>query len=95
MDISKQFKVATVSQNTNSFGLRGFILVAKDGQAFEAAANYLNVPNKGDIITLPGTTDGTRTRFNFAKKSYEIPHPLSQAPSDVVKEIWEEKSAVK
>lgn len=88
----KEFKVVTVSKNTNSFGLRGFIAVAKDGDAFEAAANYLNVPKKGSTLQIAHVNDrdGNPTeKCDYGAGYYEIPRQLDKCPADVVKAIWE------
>lgn len=87
--ITKGFKVVTVSQNTNSFGLRGFIAVARDGQAFEAAANYLNVPKKGDLLFLPARIkDDGSIKVDFASGRWEIPQERKPAPQEVADQIW-------
>lgn len=79
---TKLFAVVTVSTTTNSFGLRGFIAVAKDGTAFEAAANSLNVPQKGQKLDLALTPGGS---VNYAARGWEIPRDLPKAPRKVVK----------
>ncbi len=75
-----QFKVASVSSNANSFGLIGMILISRNGEAWEVAANSLNVKKKGDIIELSAD--------NFAAKGFEIPRELADAPEAVVKKVW-------
>jgi len=42
----KEFKVVAVSENTNSFGLRGFIAVARDGDAFKLQPTVLTFHKK-------------------------------------------------
>ena len=73
---TKLFKVALVSTNTNSFGLYGMILVARDGESWEVAANSLNKRNRGDVIK------GIDTH------NFEIPRKLMKAPKAVIKKIW-------
>ena len=76
---TKLFKVASVSSNTNSFGLYGMILIAQNGEAWEVGANYLNVKKKGDIVHGD----------NWASYGFEIPRQLKpDAPKEVVKEVW-------
>ncbi|MDA3780336.1 MAG: hypothetical protein PF487_09005 [Bacteroidales bacterium] len=87
----KEFKVVTVSSNTNSFGLRGFICVARDGDAFQAATNSLDVPKKDMILRMPiiMDKDGKPTnRINYVLGGFEIPEKLDNCPADAVKEIW-------
>ena len=85
------FKVIAVSSNTNSFGLKQCVLVARNGLAYKACANSLNIPKKGDIVTIPyiagdeGLNDAT---LNFAAKSFEIPERIIDAPQDVIDEVW-------
>ncbi len=83
---SKLFKVASVSENTNSFGLWGMILMAEDGETWEVAANSLNKKTKGDLINVPLTDEG---RAYFATLGFEIPTPRGIAPPAVVKEVFD------
>lgn len=50
---SENFKVVAVSSNSNSFGLRQIVLVAKSGVAFKACASTLNLPEKDSTVTVP------------------------------------------
>ena len=79
--MTKQFKVVAVSTRTNSFGLYGMVLVAKDGEAWEVGANSINVKKKGDIITVP-------VRHSWAEFQFEIPNRLEDAPEPVIQEVW-------
>lgn len=76
-----QFKVAAVTENTNSFGLRGMVLISSDGTAYEVAANHLNVKNPGDVVSVPFP-------INWAKLGYELPRQLPKAPPEVIREVW-------
>jgi hypothetical protein len=86
----KDFKVVSVSSNTNSFGLYGVILVAKDGEAIEIAVGSLYKPNKGDILIkrIMSDEDGNILNYDFEGISFEIPRTLPIAPKEVVNEIW-------
>jgi len=75
--MSKKFKVVTVSENTNSFGLYGMVLMAKDGEAWQVGANSINVKKKGDVITLENS---------WAEHGFEIPEKLDNAPESVIQE---------
>ena len=81
----KVFKVATLSSNRNSFGLRGMILIARDGEAWEVATNDLNAKPKGTLFVV--ATDNENR--DWSKYGFEIPRRLKpDAPAGVVKEIW-------
>lgn len=73
-----RFRVASVSSNTNSFGLRGHVLIAEDGQAFEVARSTPWF--KGQIIVADPR--------NWAALGCEIPRELAKAPAAVVAEVW-------
>jgi hypothetical protein len=82
---TKAFNVASVSDNLNSFGLRGMILIAHDGEAWEVGASYLHVKKKGDVVQVPVVGEAGR---NFASLGFEIPRKLPDAPAGVVEEVW-------
>ena len=77
------YVVAARSQNTNSFGLRGYIFVDINGNACEAASGHFN-HYEGDRVSV---RDGDPERA-FANAGYEIPHARPKAPPNVVKEVW-------
>ncbi len=78
---TKTFAVAARSTNTNSFGLRGFIFVADDGDAWEAASGFKD-HRVGDRVTIP-VVNG---EADFV--GYECQRPFLKAPPDVVQAIW-------
>lgn len=83
-----QFKSAAVSSTANAFGLRGIILVAKSGRAFEVAGNHLSVTHirENPVISLPV---GRRGKIKGTPSfSFELPRPLPRAPRAVVREVW-------
>jgi hypothetical protein len=85
----KLYKVASVSENANSFGLHGHILVALDGEAWEvgrAIGDWLDSWKKGTIIEAD-----PKGKFGWASHSVEIQHQLPTAPPAVVAEVWEQK----
>ena len=84
-----RFKVASVSENTNSFGLYGMILISDCGQAWQAGANSTNVKKKGDVFRVR-TIDG---RPDFARLGFEIPERLDDPPPEVMNEIWGQEVA--
>lgn len=83
--MTKNFRVAAVSRNQNSFGLTGMILIAADGEAWQVGANHLNVRKKGS--TVPVVVVGVHGR-DFASLGFEIPERLPEAPEKVVAEVW-------
>ena len=70
-DFTVDFKVVAVSVNRNSFGLAQCVLVAKNGLAYKACANSLNIPKQGDTVSIPykaGPMGIEDARLNFAGK---------------------------
>lgn len=88
MNKQKQFKVVAVSSNTNSFGLYGMILMAKDGEAYEVAVNEIYKKNKNDIVCLP-MKNGKTNLLGDCQISFEIPRKLPNAPQKVIDEVWQ------
>ena len=83
--ITKQFRVVAVSNNRNSFGLSGLILIAQDGEAWEVGASQLCRKAAGDEVLIPVV--GSRGR-DFAALGYEIPCRLPKALPAVIAEVW-------
>jgi hypothetical protein len=82
----KEFKVVAVSGNRNSFGLRGVVLVARDGQSYEVGSNDLHLPKEGDVLAVP-TRPGTG--LDWGSLGFEIPMKLDPpAPPEVVRQVW-------
>ena len=84
---AKHFIVVTVSKNTNSFGLRGMILMARDGEAWQVGANHLHVKKAGDLVRVPASAGPVR-EASWVALGYEIPHRLKRAPQHVAAEVW-------
>jgi len=91
----KQFKVVSRSQNTNSFGLYGLILVARDGEAWEVGANHLNVKDKNEfvnqVVTVDVDTNGDKRVVATTFPQFEIPRKLEKCPADVLAEIFQDE----
>ena len=90
------FRVAAVSSNTNSFGLTSVILVAPDGEAFEAATYAMGdfAIRKGESVALPVSNPDARgiDRYSWvsvAGRTFEIPRQLDAAPADVLMELFQ------
>lgn len=89
--LNREFKVVIISQNTNSFGLYGCIIMDRNGQAWKVAANSLNLPAKNSIIHIREVFDeetGESLGLQFAEKGFEIPHRLPNATSDEAATIF-------
>lgn len=89
----KLFKVAALSSNHNSFGLRQSILVARDGYAVSALRSIAQEDQwtVGQIIGVPMLAeDGIEwpDHASLAFMSCEIVEQMSKAPSKLVNHIW-------
>lgn len=87
------FKVAGVSANTNSFGLRGHILVSKTGICVELGLNSLNSVPKGTVVKVPVCREDLRSEqsigYAVAHKLHgEIPYCRRRLPKHLMKGIW-------
>ena len=91
---AKDFKVVAVSLNTNSFGLHNVIMVAKDGEAWQCGASYLNVPKEGATLSLrfsekaPGVMD-KYPQFPFF---CEIPERKPDPPKELLTKFFAEEN---
>ncbi len=85
--MTKQFKVALLSTNTNSFGLQHCVLVAKDGDAIEAYPSKYgsNPPKKGDIINVRVDANGYSVP---SSTGWEMARHTADAEQGVVDIIW-------
>lgn len=77
------YKVAAVSENTNSFGLHQLIVVAPNGDAWALHAAY--PPSEGTVLNV-------RLSRGVPQFSgdYEVPEHKGKAPAGVVKKLWGE-----
>lgn len=78
------FKVAAVSSNMNSFGLRQFIMVANDGAACKALGNSVRVERykAGRSVSIVNLDSLTALGF-------ECPEWIpGVAPPEVVREVF-------
>lgn len=88
------FKVASVSDNTNDFGLRGHIIVTRLGACYEVGLNYLNSMERGTVFKVPVTRSDVRSHEALMgaitrKTHCEIPRLLKDSgPPEVMREIW-------
>lgn len=93
------FKVVSVSDTTNSFGLRGHILVSRLGMAYEVGLSYLNVIPKDTVLKVPVTRADLRNHDTLQgalvrKTQCEIPRLLAtKMPQAVLREVWGQPNA--
>lgn len=89
------FKVAILSTNTNSFGLRHAICIARNGDAFEAypSAYGSNPPKQGDIVNVEAVTESWGYDYNLSSTGWEMGRVIEDAPPEVVDEVWKDQQA--
>lgn len=90
MNVTEKFKVVAVTENTNGFGLKQCVLIAKSGTAFKACANTLNMPKKGDVLDIPAFITERSINYHFSERGFEIPEQMEDAPEEVVDEVWKQ-----
>lgn len=87
----KQFKIVSVSQNANDFGLHGHILLARDGECWEVARNRTGPHegewNKGEMVTIHKRSK-EQDDYRWAEAGCEIPTRRRNAPPAVVAEAF-------
>ncbi len=89
MALIEQFKVVTISTNTNSFGLYSVILITKMGIAYQVLANSLNKPNAGDILNVWFSICLNETiRYDFVSLGFEVPERLANVPNEITKNLF-------
>lgn len=75
-----------MSENYNSFGLRGHVMMARDGEAWKAAASDFHRKKQGKVLTVFCMDDCPQ----WYQLGFEIPERLENAPPNVVAEVWED-----
>ena len=83
-------KVVAVSDNANTFGLHGVVIMTRAGKAWEIGVSISELdrthgPRKGREYDLE-ITDGMPARID--RFCFEIPRELPDAPEAVIKEVW-------
>jgi hypothetical protein len=89
--LTVDWKIFAISGNRNSFGLRGFMLMQKNGVVYEVGANHLNNKQVGDIVTtsvawIPDAMGDCYPEYDFW--GYEIPERMPDAPQVCIDEVW-------
>lgn len=93
--MNKSFKVVSVSKNTNAFGLNGVVLLAADGEAFEAATNCtgpFSLP-VGEVVNIPVSCPDASGAARYlwvstAGRTFEIPRELPKPSVEVMREVF-------
>ena len=92
-DVLKSFRVVSASSNLNGFGLRGYVLVARDGEAWQVGrsddVNRCVAPEfkKGADITVRVRSDGPEF------PACEIPERLPDCPAGALRELYGDQQA--
>lgn len=86
-------KVVARSSNTNSFGLRGHVLVSRTGLGVELALNHINSLETGANVRVPVRRDDLIDKQALASAVAlhlhgEIPRALNKAPRKVLQSIF-------
>ena len=82
----KEFRVLEVSTNANSFGLKGHLMVAEDGTAYEVARSICAQPQweKGFSVCAQFKNGG----WDFSRHGVELPRQLPNAPAQVIAQVF-------
>lgn len=78
----REWKVFGVSSNANGFGLRGMLMVSRNGKVWRVLANDLNIRRGGNVIVNDPAASG------WAGFGFECPEPMPDAPPAVVRAVW-------
>jgi hypothetical protein len=80
------FRLAALSDNRNAFGLRGAVMIARTGEAWEVGVHDLDCPVKGQSYSMADYPDGRRQWFVYG---WELARRLPDAPSAVMDSVWQ------
>ena len=82
---SKEFKIAAISSNQNSFGLNQFVFIARDGEVWTACRNrQYTLRQRGDIVLLQEPYGDA-----LAELSFELPQRRAETcPKAILQEVW-------
>lgn len=82
------FKVAAVTNNRNSFGLRGAVLLTRKGVAYQVGFNDHDPLAVGQVVKVKRKDFGDGIAHDWRPWGVEIPERLPDAPPGVVQEVW-------
>ena len=83
----RPFRVAALSDNRNSFGLTGVVLMDREGNAFEVAMS--DPPDLGTDVTARMSGEMVIPSIHLM---FEIPRKMPKAPKKVVDELYKPKT---
>jgi hypothetical protein len=96
----KEYKVAAVSLNRNSFGLHRVVMIAPDGEAWAGlislgdwrkidVGKVYRAPSPDDFVpNVVGLTQRFLTGRCLSQWGFECPGRLPDAPADVIAQVW-------
>jgi hypothetical protein len=85
----KLFKVVATSKNLNSFGMRGAVVIARDGSAWELMCS--NAPSREALKDqVFAAVAGMWRAPSHLVTGVECPRRLSDAPRALRQEVWPE-----
>lgn len=80
-----KLKVAAVSINRNSFGLRSVVLISETGEGWQALSNDLYLPAEGEVVE----TGDLDVAAALHMQHWECPErKFPDPPADVVAIVW-------
>lgn len=85
----KEFRAAIRSQNTNAFGLRHVVFVAKDGTAFEAYPSAYSGDGdieEGHTVNVP--INGNTGKPILSGLNWEMCNHMPKAPQEAIDLVW-------
>lgn len=93
--VTEKFKAIAVSSNTNSFGLRGVVIVNRKGKAFQIGVTSQFAPKKGEEVDIVFPVEEVGALAYVAEYpitcngvTIELPKKLPKCPPEVLKEIF-------
>lgn len=93
--MSKSFRLVSKSDNVNSFGLRNYVFLARDGYAFEAARPDGYYHGRGFVTDGEYSFPIAEGILNTVNDGFELFHRLPDAPADVINEVWRKPATAK
>lgn len=81
---TQKFVVVGISDNSNSFGLWGHVLVNEQGHAYQIGLNYLRKRHVNDVMQIPVADDMTPQWHLIGA---EIPQRLPDMPKNLLAKV--------
>lgn len=80
----QSFVVVAISDNTNSFGLWGHVVVNQQGHAYQIGLNYMRKRHINDVMRIPVSDDMTPQWHLIGA---EIPQRLDDMPKEFLAKV--------